>query len=499
LASGLGALIARLVGLRPHLFRRVIRWTYAPLVALVVALAVGLNLWLVARERHLLASLPPAAEDAPNILLIVLDTVRAPSLSLYGYPRPTSPNLERLARLGVRFDRAIAPSSWTLPTHATMFTGREPHEHRTNWGIRLDDTYPTLAEYLGRHGYRTGGFTANVTYTSWQTGLTRGFSHYKDYGFSFGEWVRCASIARVVAGNERVRRILGFDDVLGRQGAPHISRLFLEWVQDSSSRPFFAFLNYYDAHFPYLPPQPFGRRFGLEDPARAIRPLRIDTWIDTRVPTAQESRRARDAYEGAIAYLDSELGKLFAELERRDLLDHTIVIVTSDHGEEFAEHQVLEHGNSLYLPTLHVPLVLVHSRSLPSGAVIETPVGLRDLPATIVDLLDLESELPFPGRSLVRSLERETTQPEPILSEVWHLSGFPEWVPASRGDMHSLVQDSLHYILNGDGQEEIYNIDRDPREMQNLAPSLPPGLPVIEELRNALDRMAPVRKRRPLR
>jgi arylsulfatase A-like enzyme len=498
LAAGLGALIARLVGLRPHLFRRVVRWTCAPLVALVVALAVGLNLWLGARERQLLASLPPAADDAPNILLIVLDTVRAPSLSLYSYPRSTTPNLERLARLGVRFDRAIAPSSWTLPTHATMFTGREPHEHRTNWGVPLDDTYPTLAEYLGRHGYRTGAFVANVTYTSWQTGLTRGFSHYEDYGFSFGEWVRCSSIARVVAGNERVRRILGFDDVLGRQGAPHISHLFLEWVQEPSSRPFFAFLNYYDAHFPYLPPQPFGRRFGLEDPARAIRPLRIDTWIDTRVPTAQQSRNARDAYEGAIAYLDSELGKLFAELERRDLLDQTIFILTSDHGEAFAEHRVLEHGNSLYLPTLHVPLVIIHSRSLPGG-VVETPVGLRDLPATIVDMLDLESEAPFPGRSLVRSLDRETTQTEPILSEIWHLSGFPDWVPASRGDMYSLVLDSLHYILNGDGREEIYNIDKDPSERQNLAPTLPPGLPVIDELRSALDRMVPVDQRRPPR
>jgi arylsulfatase A-like enzyme len=499
LAAGLGALTARLTGRRPQLFGRLVRWTFAPLVALVVALAVGLNLWLGARERHTLDSIPPAAEDAPNVLLIVLDTVRAPSLSLYGYPRSTTPNLERLARLGVRFDRAIAPSSWTLPTHATMFTGREPHEHRTNWQIPLDDTYPTLAEVLARHGYRTGGFVANVTYTSWQTGLARGFSHYEDYGFSFGEWVRCTSIPREVAGNEHVSEILGLDDVLGRRGAPHINRQFLEWVDGSSSRPFFAFLNYYDAHFPYLPPRPFSRRFGIEDPADAVRPLRLDTWIDTRAPTAEESRRARVAYEAAIAYLDSELGRLFAEMERRDLFDDTIVVITSDHGEAFAEHGVLEHGNSLYLPTLHVPLVLVHAPSLPSGVVVDAPVGLRDLPATIVDMLDLETDSPFPGRSLLRRLDVVVEPTEPVLSHIRHLSRFPDWVPASRGDMYSLVADSLHYILNGDGQEEIYDIEKDFWENEDLAPALPPAHPLISELRDALYRMAPEGKRRSLR
>ena len=123
--------------------------------------------------------MPPAG--SPNVLLIVLDTVRADHLSLYGYPRPTTPNLERLARRGIRFDQARAAAPWTLASHANMFTGRWPHELAVEWMRPLRGDVPTLAEYLGSLGYATAGFAGNTFYCSYDSGLDRGFTHYEDY------------------------------------------------------------------------------------------------------------------------------------------------------------------------------------------------------------------------------------------------------------------------------------------------------------------------------
>ena len=136
--------------------------------------------WLKER-RELCRPLPPG--DPPNVLLIVMDTVRADRLSLYGYHRPTSPALEALAKGGIRFDEARATAPWTLPSHASMFTGRWPHELDASWRTPLGTKFPTLAEYLGSRGYATAGFVANVEYCSSEFGLDRGFTHYEDYAF----------------------------------------------------------------------------------------------------------------------------------------------------------------------------------------------------------------------------------------------------------------------------------------------------------------------------
>ena len=150
------------------------------MLGLVLALAgfVFVGEWLkLARESG--RPLPPA--NSPNVLLIVLDTVRADRLSLYGYERPTTPNLERLSKRGIRFDRARATAPWTLASHASMFTGHWPHELVTEWMTPLQGNLPMLAEYLGAHGYATAGFVANVLYCSQNSGLARGFTHYEDY------------------------------------------------------------------------------------------------------------------------------------------------------------------------------------------------------------------------------------------------------------------------------------------------------------------------------
>ena len=244
--------------------------------------------------------LPPA--DSPNVLLIVLDTVRADHLSLYGYYRPTSPSLERLAERGIRFDEARATSPWTLPSHASLFTGRWPSELGVKWMTPLPDRFPTLAEYLGARGYGTAGFVANNLYCSHDAGLDRGFTHYEDYVLDSGRlrplrtallvdgagprlpnsgcgWPGIWRLGPSVHGSNRcVRRLLD----TGRKDAGSINRDFLEWLSHRREprRPFFAFLNYFDAHSPYLPPAGTEFRFGLAPETDAEFLLLDEHWKD---------------------------------------------------------------------------------------------------------------------------------------------------------------------------------------------------------------------------
>ena len=235
------------------------------------------------------------------MLLIVLDTVRADRLSLYGYHRATTPKLEQLAKQGIRFDKVRATAPWTLPSHASMFTGRWPHELGVEWMTPLRGKFPTLAEYLGSHGYATAGFVANTLFCSYDTGIDRGFTHYEDYELGPLAAIRTAVVVDL-AFKAAFRLALDygpsfdagpFRPVQGRpcwggswpeiESAPHAINLkFVDWLarRREPGRPFFAFLNYFDAHAPYIPPTIAGHRFGLqpEVPRRCQGPR----WLDRR-------------------------------------------------------------------------------------------------------------------------------------------------------------------------------------------------------------------------
>ncbi len=180
LAIGLGVQTLRIVAPRRERFERLVHRSLWALGLAVALVAGGLRASWALRERRGLAALPAASRGSPNVLLLVLDTVAALRLSLYGYPRPNTPHLEEWARRGVRFDRAMSTAPWTLPSHASILTGRWPHELSADWLAPLDGTYPTLAEVLGAHGYASAGFVAN-SYCSRVFGLQRGFQHYEDF------------------------------------------------------------------------------------------------------------------------------------------------------------------------------------------------------------------------------------------------------------------------------------------------------------------------------
>jgi len=470
LAAGLAYQAGRLAHRHAAGFHRLVRGTAAWLAAAVLAVGLGWNAFGWFAERRAVATLPEA--EGPNVLLIILDTVRARSLSLYGHERPTTPRLERLASRGVTFDWALSPSPWTLPGHASMFTGHYPHELAADWNVPLDDADSTLAEYLGARGYATAGFVANLAYATFEHGLDRGFIRYEDYPLSLSQLALSSTLGRSVTNNPTVRRLIGERDILNRKSADRISRDFLGWLEGNQDHPFFIFLNYYDAHEPYLPPAPFDTLFGPNDAERPFSYFVNEAWrTDKWELSPEEMAVERAAYEGAIAYLDERIGALFDELDGRGVLENTVVIITSDHGEHFGEHGLVDHGNSLYQPLLHVPLLMM-GPGVPADRRIGSPVTLRDLPATIVELLGLDESSPFPGESLARhwsSGDSSGSAPDDTL--LAHVTGGRgnEREPIHRGDLHALVAGGYHYIRNGDGEEELYDFFADPAATENLA------------------------------
>jgi len=484
LAGGLAIQTARIIAGYPTLTATIVRRTFGWLVAVVLAFMVAAVGWERLAENLAVGKLPPATSNAPNVLLIVLDTVRAKSLSVYGYERPTTPQLEGLSKSGVLFERAIATAPWTLPSHASMFTGRYPYELSLDWLTPLGTQYRVLAETLSEQGYLTGGFVANLLYCTYEFGLHRGFAHYEDFQISPEQLVASATLVRRVANAEWLRKLTNNHRKLGYKTAAQVNRDLLGWLSRIEGRPFFAFLNYFDAHTPYLPSEPFASKF-----ARGLRPLK--GWSGTpRKWTPKEIQAEQDAYDGAIAYIDHHIGVLMEQLGKLGLLEDTLIIITSDHGEAFGEHGFMGHGNSLYLPELHVPLLIRFPSRVPEGRRIVEPASLRDLPATVVDLLQLQGEVPFPGSTLARYWnglgDFSHDARRPLLAEGTAENSLPSWYPASKGDMKSLLSYPYYYIKNGDGREELYDLEQDPSQHRDFARS-PRGVRLLESLRVSLD------------
>jgi len=401
-----------------------------------------------------------------------------------------------------------------------MFTGRWLHELSAGWLTPLDRTHPTLAEFLRDRGYATAGFVANTFYCGSDSGLARGFTHYEDFifpeltalktavlvsraleGFQVivyftEDWLESAGLLPAV---QRLWRSLDTD----RKGAAVVNRELLDWLSRRSQRdrPFFAFVNYFDAHYPYqlLP----GRlhRFGVE-PTNNYQRILIQHWweLDKTTVSPEGVAFASDAYDDCVADLDEQLGKLVDELDRRGVLERTWLIITSDHGESFGEHTgIFCHGKSLYDTELHVPLLFIPPGGRPTGLAVKEPVSLRDLAATIVDLTGLEASAPFPGGSLVRYWNQPSrAAPEqppptsPALAEV--VPNDPlnrnSWgVPNPLPPLGAVKGKDWSYIRReGDVCEELFQLRADPKEKHNLA-SDPASQTTLHQMRATLDHL----------
>ena len=343
---------------------------------------------------------------------MTLDTVRADHVGAYGYRDGETPNLDRLAAEGVRFAQADSAVPLTLPSHASILSGLLPPEHglRNNGLGRFPDAAPTLAAQLGAAGYRTGAFVAAFVLDH-RYGLSRGFETYDD------------DIPRDTAAGLDARR----------PGRLVVDRA-LEWLDRDASKRFFAWVHLYDAHAPYAPPEPFATRF-------AARP-----------------------YDGGIAELDVQVGRLLGDLDRRGLAARTIVAVAGDHGEELGDHGELTHGLLVYEPSLRVPLVVRAPGALPSGWVVTTPVSLADVGPTVAGLLErplADSPSRRGGRDLSKAL-RHRREPEAadLYAESFYGTTFG-WSPVT-----SIRRGDLKYISAP--RPELYDLRRDPGELDNL-------------------------------
>jgi arylsulfatase A-like enzyme len=476
LALGVGVSVARWAVDRPYAAIRVCRRATLTLAALFAIAAVAIEWRMRGQVRAALASIPAPLAGYPNVLLVVLDAARASSFSAYGAPRPTSPHLDQLAREGATFERAFSVAPWTLPSHESMFTGRYQFVEEGSPSFlrrRTEDGAPTLQSIFHARGYETAGFVANFYYTGWDSGLDRGFARYRDYPRSFEQLVRSSVFGRTLT----VERMLADPTARGigraisrpdlfmsgrptneKKPATTITDEFVSWMSEREPRPWFVFLNYIDAHEPLVPPAPFDSRF-------AVQPYR------------------RHLYEGAIAYMDAEVDRLLDTLRVRGVLDSTLVVITSDHGELLGEHGITGHHSSLYFEVLHVPLVMRLPGRIPAGLRVADPV---------LELAGGEAAGQLPGVSLATHWRATKAQTSPIFAAVERGVRVDSTLPFAKGDMVSMLDGRWHYIRNnGSGEEDLFDYRADAAETRDLVGS--PGSDSVvarfrAEIRTLVDR-----------
>ncbi len=464
LAIGIAAVAARLADRRPAFLARRVPRMVPWMAGALLLYAIAIPIWRRTAESRALASLP-APTPSPNVLVVVWDAVRHFDLSLYGYDRPTTPELTAFAQRGAVFERAFTTAPWSLPSHASMLTGRNPQEMTTGHRQPLDDSQPLISEALDKRGYATAGFVGNPYWLQPDFGVARGFTTWDalpslSLGTIIGTWWLAKSTWTTLA------LARGDHRELVRRRASDVNDALIAWIGRRGDRPFFAFLNYFDAHEPYLPPAPFDTLFA----AKGAR-----YWHDElpRPYSPTELKETRDVYDEGIRYLDAHLKDLIDRLQALNLLDNTIVIVTADHGEEFGEHDpsLIAHSLTLHTTSTLVPMVVVYPKRVPAGVRVMQPVSIRDIPATIMDLTGA-SEQPFPGVSMTRyagdSTSRPPAQAVVMTVEKKKTGNLPPW-SANDGHMYGVVDGSLHYILDAQQKDQLFDLSADLWEKENLA------------------------------
>lgn len=389
-------------------------WAFAGIAAIAGLLAPGVYIQATTPPSPPRPALPPARAGAPDVVLVVLDTVRAQSLGSYGYARDTSPTLDSLARDGMLFADATSPSTWSLPSHASLFTGRYPSSHGAHGQPSfLDDRFPTLAGVLAARGWDTFCFTANP-WISDGLGLTRGFAEQDQ------SW-KSKQLSAGLAAQLLEHLGLGHED----KGGAAVAASFEAWrrARPAGARPSFAFLNFLEAHFPYHElPAAYRDRYTRE-PLDRLRRISLDIlgqqFGGPNVDTAAVHDAAVDMYDGGVAYTDALLRRVVDALRDAGTLDRTILVVLADHGETLGEHGgFFGHGPSLYQTVISVPLIVRYPSRIRAGARVETPVSTLGVFATIIDLAEIETPPTLQAGSLLMPGDRG-----PVLSELVALTG----------------------------------------------------------------------------
>jgi len=382
----------------------------------------------------------------PPVILISVDCLRPDHLTPYGYQRETTPELDVLSRDAVVFDTATSAASWTLPAHMSMLTGLAPSFHAVSREKKLAGSIGYLPQILSRAGYEVDGVVSGA-YLAPSFGFERGFHDYR------------------VLSESRAEQVV--DEAIGI-------------LRRTAGRDFFLFVHVFDPHWRYLPPEVFVERFGPRPPR--LEAL-LNKVIDRQPPSGPEDiEHLKNLYDGEIAYVDRELGRLFEELRAQGLYQGALVIVTSDHGEAFYEHGYWQHSETLYDEMIRVPLIVKWPADVRvQPARFDRSVSLIDLFPTILEAVGLPSR-ETEGRALARYLESPDSAREgATVSEViWWA---PEETGSQTGKKVALRSRNMKYIATfraepGDDlaigeitQEELYDLTADPEEKNNLGAS----------------------------
>ncbi len=360
--------------------------------------------------------LSPVKLEELNIILFTIDTLRADHLECYGYDNVKTPQINRLANEGILFKHNIAQTPLTLPSHSSILTGTYPLYHgvRDNVGFYLDESHHTLAESLKNKGYATGAFVASFVLDS-RWGLDQGFDYYYD-NFDLTKY-KTASLSSVQ-----------------RRGDEVLAEVY-KWVENQSQQKFFAWIHLYDPHTPYDPPEPYkteyrGRHFGL--------------------------------YDGEIAYVDQLMGEFRGFMEKKNLMDKTLIIFTADHGESLGEHKENAHGFFIYDSDIRVPLIIRFPEGKYAGHVVSNQVKSIDIMPTVLHLLDEEMPESVQGKSVLSLiLEDEAQDERSAYSETYWPRYHYGW-----SELKSLRKGRYKFI--DAPQPELYDILEDPGEVNNL-------------------------------
>jgi len=340
-----------------------------------------------------------------NLLLVSIDSLRADHVGCYGYARPTSPTLDRLAAEGVRFAQAQSPTSWTLPSHVSLLSGRSQESHHVLTSFdAIQPDEELLAQVFSRAGYETIGFYSGP-HLHPAFGFNRGFDAY----------VSCES--------EETAKLHGppaWESSHGDRTNPLIKERFADWLarRSESRRPFFAFVHMWDVHFDYIPPEPYASMFDPDYKGSLDGRDIIDKGFPLDAP-ARDVDHLRALYDGEIRYTDDTLGELLAMLDRAHLLDDTLVVVVADHGEEFLEHGGKTHQRTIFQEVVHVPLIFWARAGLPRGRAIAELVSLEDVAPTVVELLGLPALARADGQSLVTLIRGGAMEHAPVFSSLY--------------------------------------------------------------------------------
>lgn len=489
LSAGVGAVLGRWVRRNEKSFIFFCECSAPWIAAMAVLVFAGIEggeRWM---ERATLAKLPAAQGSSPNVIVLVVDTLRADHLSSYGYARPTSPRIDRLASQGVLFEDAISPSSWSFPSHVSLVTGLYQFQHGMGAVPQMPvfDGPPTfsgnrtIGEEFESRGYRTAAFSANRTYFSHSLGFGRGFTHFEDYFQDAAD-----GLVRTLYGREfsriylsrsdkskpkRVLRWLGWNSILDqdeegsgsyggaegvRKRASAVNGELFRWIDNGAwqKRPFFAFLNYFDVHEKYGGPRTF-------------------------VKPAWDQESDIDKYDDGVRYVDDMFGQLMSGLQQRGLAQNTLIVVTSDHGESLGQHGLKEHGLALYWELVHVPLIFWYPGHIPAGVRITTPVTNADIGATVLRVLGGTSKFPGQalstlwsdpdaGQSWPAPLTEVTENPYPGKIDRAAIRNVPT---AITGAMKSVVTPQWQLIVHSKAGDQLYDHNADPAELKNLANS----------------------------